>query len=303
MDCSNPAFYFALAPDEPARAEPEEIRQEILWRHAGEGVPGVRSHLADCRACAAIVESFSRVSVALARTDGVTLTVCPSAETLSSLHYGSLAEDSLKRVERHLAACERCREDLLWIERTAVSASVEIPRRRTWIYGAAAAAVLFLAAVPLLQVGGRRPANSTSRFFDLAQVPPPDVADLESALSRPEKSRPLLAAALAAFESGNQSVLEVRAREILSDEPEDPAGLFLLALHAHGRGDHAAAHRYAAMSEGMDPMTHFRCWYALQMALLAGDESRVSLECRHLDADPLFSAKTRRILRAVQRRS
>ena len=303
MDCSNPAFYFALAADAPALAVPEEIRQEVLWRHAREGVPGVRSHLADCRACASIVESFSRVAVAMSRTDGVTLAVCPSAGTLSSLHYGSLAADSRQIVERHLAACERCREDLHWLERTAVSAAVEVPRRRTWIYGAAAAAALFLAAVPLLQVGGRQPANSISRFSDLAQVPPPDAADLESVLSKPEKSRPLLAAALAAFESSNQSVLEVKAKEILSDEPEDPAGLFLLALHAHSRGDHAAANRYAAMSEDTAPMTHFRCWYALQMALLAGDESRIGLECLHLDGDPLFSAKTRRILRAVQRRS
>jgi hypothetical protein len=298
MECRDPAFYAATGAEGW-----EEAREEALWRHAqGKGAAGIRAHLADCRACASLATRLSRLAKTLARKEPVTFALCPSAETLSAFHYGTLAADARAAVDRHLAACGSCRNDSRWLMETAAPGVVAMPRRNTWMHAAAAAAALVLLALPLARVGSE-PAPGTSPFADLARTPAPEAADLESTLGHPEFSKPRLEAALAASAAKDLVTLEGKALEILADHPQDATGVFLLALHAHNRGNHGAANRYAGQSESMAPMTHFRCWYALQMALLDGDESRVRHECGHLDGDPRFSNRTRAILAAVRRRS
>ena len=56
-------------------------------------------------------------------------------------------------------------------------------------------------------------------------------------------------------------------------------------------------------SERAQPMTHYRCWTALQLALLTGNRARIDMECRHLDSDPAYSDRTRKIRSTVEKRS
>jgi hypothetical protein len=55
-------------------------------------------------------------------------------------------------------------------------------------------------------------------------------------------------------------------------------------------------------SERTQPMSAFRCWATLQLALSTGDRPGVERECKHLEGHPLYSSRVQQIREAVRKR-
>jgi hypothetical protein len=292
MECTNPGL-FSAGPDwlDPG----EQRRHEALWqvargRAGGEG--GVlRRHVDECRACAALVESFRRLEGAV--TEGATLfAACPSAKDLSDYHHYELPVDAREKVSAHLKDCAYCREDMAWLARTSESKVVAMPARR-WAMYAVAAAVILLALTPVLR---------HYRYADLAQIPALDRGDLMATLSQPGRFGPALENALSAYNAGDYRASEANVEAILLVAPADPSALLVKAMAEYKQGNTAAAVALMDQSERTQPMSAFRCWTALQLGLATGNRARVDRECKHLDGHPQYSARAKEIQEAVRKR-
>jgi hypothetical protein len=295
MECTDPGL-FSAGPDwlEPG----EQRRHEALWqvsRGRAEGEGGVlRRHVEECRACARLVESFRRLDSKMQGAADV-FAACPSAKVLSDYHYYELPVDHREKVEEHLRDCPYCREDLAWLARTAESKLVTMPRRRWLVYGAVAAALAILALIPALR-------HSSSPYADLAQIPAIDRGDLMATLDQPERFRPMLEDSMNAYDAGDYRTAETKADSILQTFPSDPSALFVKAMAEYKQGNSAAAVELMDQSERSQPMSAFRCWATLQLALATGSRARVERECKHLAGHPNYSARAREIEEIVRKR-
>jgi cytochrome c-type biogenesis protein CcmH/NrfG len=57
-----------------------------------------------------------------------------------------------------------------------------------------------------------------------------------------------------------------------------------------------------AKSEKMDPPSAYRCWSALQIALILADKPMVLRECNHLTNSPQYGPQVKKILDEVNKR-
>lgn len=295
MECTNPGL-FAAGPDwlEPG----EQRRQETLWQVArgraeGEG-ESLRLHVAECGACARLVESFRRLDRA-ALQGAPLFAACPGARELSDYFYHELPADRREKIGEHLKLCPVCREDLAWLERTAESKVVEMPRRRLAIFGVAAA-VAALALFALLHRPG------ASRYVDLAQMPSIDRGDLVATLDQPDRFRPALEESLNAYDAGRFEEAESKVQPILQAFPSDPSALYVEAMAEYRQGHLNRASALMDTSERTQPMSAFRCWSALQMGLATGSRARIERECRHLEGHAQYRDRVQQIREVVRRR-
>ena len=296
MECNDPGV-FASGPDwlEPG----EERRHEALWQVAlgraeGEGQSLVR-HVEQCRACASLVESFRRLDAGM-RADATMFAACPSARELSDYHYYEMPAERREKVAAHIEECSHCREELGWLGQTAEKKVIAMPGRRWSIYGGVAAA-LFLAVLFGVMRRSRTPS-----YAELAQVPAIDRGDLMAALDQPEKFRPVLEEALNAYAAGDYETAESKLKPILEAFPSDPSALFVGAMAEYKRGNGAVAQTLMAQSEHVHPMSAYRGWGALQLALVTGNRAGIDRECKHLEGHPGYSARVRQIEEVVRRR-
>jgi len=298
MECTNPGL-FSAGPDwlEPG----EQRRQEALWQFArgkaeGEGGALTR-HVDECRHCARMVQSFRRLDEAT-RGSAEVFAVCPSAKDLADYGDYELPVDLRAKVDAHLNVCPYCREDLTWLASTAETRMAAILRRRWLMYGAVAAAITLLALLPAL----RRTGAPASPYADLAQIPAMNRSDLLATLREPQKFRPVLDASLDAYDAGDYRMAHAKARTILEALPTDPSALFVAAMAEYRQGHSAEAEKLMDESERTEPMTEFRCWAALQMALANGSRARIDRECKHLDNVPGYAPQIRHIQQTVRQR-
>jgi hypothetical protein len=296
MECTNPGL-FAAGPDwlEPG----EQRRQEALWqvargRAAGEGGELSR-HVEECSACALVVQSFQRLDRAV-REEVSVFAACPSAKDLSDYYYYEMAADQRAKVAAHLKDCRTCREEVSWLARTQEPEKVVMLRRRWTIGLAAAAAVAALFLVPKAWHSG------SQRYADLAQMPAIDRKDLTATLDQPEKFRATLDESIDAYDAGDYAAAETKVQPILAAFPSDPSALYVRAMAEYKEGNISAAGELMAQSERARPMSAFRCWGALQMALATGNRARIDRECAHLDGHPGYGAQVRQIRQTVMRR-
>jgi hypothetical protein len=296
MECTNPGL-FSAGPDWLEPGEPR--RQEALWQFArgqAEGEGGaLPRHVDECRNCARMVQGFRRLDGAV-RGGAEVFALCPSAKDLSDYAAYELPVDLRGKVDAHLQACAYCREDLDWLARTAESRLVAIRKRRWLMYGAVAAAIALLALIPVL-----RPPTA-SPYADLAQIPAMNRSDLTATLREPQKFRPVLEESLDAYDAGDYRMAQAKARTILDVLPTDPSALFVAAMAEYRQGHSAQAEKLMDESERSQPMTEFRCWAALQMALATGSRVRIDRECKHLENAPGYAPQVRDIRQSIGRR-
>jgi putative zinc finger protein len=300
MECTNPGFYDVTPERRQAGLETaEQVRHEVLWDYVrnSSAPQGLLGHLAECRHCTELRDSFERLNDALTRKDSHVLAVCPSPETLSAYQSGELAGVEREKLARHLEACAPCREDLDWLKRTAPSNVVEMPRRRWALVAAAAAALVVIGIAPKVVRHFTAPV-----FSDLAATPVLDKQDLRATLTQKERFLPLLEASFTSYDAGDFRGAESKARQILSTAPSEPSGLLMAGLAAYRRGDLAEAARLVTAAEQVKK-SEYRCWTALQFALLTGERVGVDRECRHLDGHIKYRDRAREILRTVKQRT
>ncbi|MEO7652665.1 MAG: zf-HC2 domain-containing protein [Bryobacteraceae bacterium] len=300
MQCSNPAL-FTVSDDweRMGIATTEQVRQELLWRLASATgtAKEIEAHAPECRECKALLASFLRLTAAAREGEARTFAACPGAAAVAAFQYGELGEPERARIEAHVKACTACGEEAAWIARTAAERNVvEMPRPRWPIFAAVAAAVALLAFLPIW----RQP-SPASPFAGLAQMPALDRAELNATLSHPERSRALLDSAITAFEAREYRAAEASAHTILVASPDDASALFIVALARLQEGDMISSENAMYASERAPPITHYRCWAALQLALLTGNRARIEMECRHLDGDPAYADRTSKIRSALER--
>jgi hypothetical protein len=76
----------------------------------GEAAPDVRAHLAACPACAGRLEQArlaeNSMRAALRRWD------CPPSQQLADYHIGQLAGEQERAIQRHLAVCASCKQEV-----------------------------------------------------------------------------------------------------------------------------------------------------------------------------------------------
>ena len=298
MDCTKP-WLFDAGPDwlEPG----EQRRQEALWQFArgkAEGEGGVlRRHVGECPGCALLVRSFLRLDGAM-RGGAEVFAACPSARDLSDYASYEAPVEQREKVEAHLKACSCCREDLAWLSSTGEKKLVAMERRRWIAYGAVAAMLALLAPLPFL----RRSHKPASPYADLARIPVMNRGDLMATLHQPQKFRPLLEESLNAYDAGDYRMAEAKAQAILQALPTDPSALFVAALAEYRQGRPDEAEKLMDQSERSQPMSGYRCWATLQLALTTGSRSRIDRECKHLESDPNYAPRVQQIRQAVSRR-
>ncbi len=299
MNCQQPELYALNAERTAAGMETEdEVRHEVIWQHIrGEGTPGLAAHLADCRECRDLAESFQRLDQALRSKTATTLTICPAPEILAAYQQGSLGSDHRDRVARHLVGCELCRGEIDWLRETALEDKVvAMPRRNLFLWVGSVAAALIVGFFTW------QSARPQSPFADLAAVPSIDRADLLNTLGDDDSVKPVFLAGVDAYGQGDIRTAMARMDEILAKNPRNSSALLVKGLAAYRQGSVQEAYQWVSRSEEIRPKSGFRCWVALQFALLTGDKTGIRRECKHVEGHPEYTGASRRIAQEVERR-
>lgn len=275
----------------------EQVRYELLSR-PDERPDDVLRHLERCAFCRELEASLKHLHAALnpAADETVTFSVCPPAETLARYHYEEATPAEQQAIKDHLKHCPACQVEARWLLLTE-EVSVSKMLRKRWYFPVAAAVMLgSMITLQHLQKG----LPKTQSFADLARAPQLDSADLLATTTPAE--RPLVQRALDDYSAGKFGRSEQETRELLATG-DNPAAELIMAMSQFKRGQLKPA--YAAMleSEKIAPMTQFRCWTLLQMALVAGDRKVIERECSHVASHLIYGPQARKIRAAIQSRS
>jgi hypothetical protein len=298
---------------------PSEARTIALWDAARASTPpaeALRNHLDKCHYCAEVLRSMLRLQQALLSGDGVDFRVCPGASTL-------LQDPDLdgKNLKRHLKDCAVCRDERLRAQGDDSRGSPLAPelsdakkpvKKIAW----AAAAGLLLGAV-IIGGGYRYFAAGKSVVPDAAPVqvapelpPIPVNAKYAALVERVNLDDPKMLASVLprnqlifmeardSLKSGNSPKATYMAERLVNGD-HDPGAQMLYAecLYARSPGD---GYRAMLKAEAMPPQSPFRCWTALQAALMIGDTATAEREVAHLANDPEYGPRAKKILARMQ---
>jgi tetratricopeptide (TPR) repeat protein len=299
MKCSDPET-FRLTGEWKGAGTPssEEVRHEVLWRFVRgdleSGATAVRGHLSECAECRQLADSFRRLNGALQNRNARVFAVCPSPATLAGYLDGELPEDERERVHIHLEQCEACRQEVAWLQKPA-TAEVAISRRG-WIKWVGAAAAMLVTA-PFVWWKSQ----PSSPYAHLAEVPPLEHDSLLRVASGDAQSLLLFRAAADAYDRGDFREASGKADQIIGANPRHSSAIFVKGMAEYRMGRLIEAYRLIQLSESIRPKSDYRCWVALQFALLTGDIVGIRKECQHVDGHERYRDRARRIMTEVQR--
>jgi hypothetical protein len=260
----------------------EQVRHEVLWQAAGRRE--VPIHTGKCRYCAELLESFQRMHSVIGAADAepkvsVSFAVCPDAATFSRYYYG----EKNPALAEHLKSCPACREDLAFFARSQQPRERTLPvnRRLVWLAVAAAAVVFTLIPWPWMKKP-EKPAHvfqQSSQYASLAQVPPIDRDKLMA--ESPADHHTRIDTVLASYNKGDYKQAEQFA-DIIVRAVDDPSAGYLLAMAQYKQGKLKEALESMRTAEAIQPLTAYRCWAALQFALMLGDKETIQRELNHV---------------------
>lgn len=276
---------------------PEQVRYEVLSR-PGEWADEITRHLEQCTFCEELAASLKHLHTVLNLESGetVTLSVCPPAEALARYHYEESPPEEQQAIKAHVKRCAECQVEARWLLLTE-EVSISKMLRRRW-YFPVAAAVLIGSMVTMQHL--QKSAPKTQTFADLARAPQLDTSDLLATTAPAE--RPLVQRALDDYSAGRFGRSEQETRELLATG-DNPAAELILSMSLYKRGQVRQAYASMIESERIAPMSQFRCWTLLQMALVAGDRTVINRECAHVASHAVYGPQARKILAAIQSRS
>jgi hypothetical protein len=302
----NPAGYWASQ----GLATEDEVRWELLWQAAtseNDIARQVREHAEGCDYCGDVLDRYHRVADAMKPGRPVDMAICPSAADLVDFHRQEVPPELRNKIAAHVQKCKICSGELHWIakaEKKADRPVIMTPRARM-ITGLAIAAVLVIGVLTFVTAKNRvefTPIQDTvysSKYRDLARLPPLDRQDLTSAA--PASHWPRLDKAMSALELGDTRRAIGIAAAIINTQDE-PAAQYVLGRALFRERMSSAAKEALFKSEQMSPMSAYRCWTALQIALVFGDKPAILRECDHLAKDAQYGDDVRRILEEVNKR-
>jgi tetratricopeptide (TPR) repeat protein len=261
----------------------DQVRHEALWQAAVSGETPI--HTGKCEFCAELLESFQRMHAVVDADSSVTVAVCPDAATFSAYYYG----EKNPELAAHLKNCSACREDLAFFARSQQPREKALPasRKLLWLAAAAAALVFTLIPWPWLK-RPEKPAHifqQSSQYASLAQVPPIDHAELLAESPADHHSR--IERVLAVYEKGDYKQAEQFA-DIMVRAVDDPSAGYLLAMAQYKQGKTKEALESMRAAESTLPRSAYRCWGALQFALMLGDTETIRQELNHAGGHPEY---------------
>ena len=275
---------------------PEQVRYETLSR-PGEWPAEVTQHLEKCAFCRELAGSLKLLHDALHAPVGQTVafSVCPAAEALAGYHYEELPAAEQNAIKAHLKRCPACQVEARWLLLTEEVTAGKMLRKRWYFPVAAAVMIGSLVTMQHLQKSAPKPQT----FADLAQAPQLDTADLLATTAPAE--RPLVQRALDDYAAGKFGRSEQETRELLATG-DNPAAELVMAMSMYKRGQLRQAYASMLESERTAPMSAFRCWTLLQMALVAGDRTVIDRECAHVAHHKVYGPRARKIQDAIHSR-
>jgi hypothetical protein len=273
----------------------DQVRYEMLWQAAVRGE--VPIHTGKCPYCADLLASFQRLSAVLRAEGPVTLAVCPSAAAFSRYYYGE--KDTA--IEEHLKVCTACREDLAFMARSQEPREKSLPIKRRLMWLAAAAAALIFTLIPWPWSRKHETAKhiyqQSSQYAHLAQPPVLDRDQLMAISPADHHSR--LEKVIELYDKGDYKTAQQYA-DVIYRAVDDPAAAYLMAMAQYKQGKLPEAFESMRISEAMQPQTEYRCWGALQLALMVGDKATIQRELSHVQHDPVYSDRCDKIRQALQ---
>ncbi len=298
--CKDPAIYEVTSHWRALGLEnADQVRCEVLSRPSGQWDEAVSLHVNTCAYCAALARSLATLqsaAVPSGDSERVRFAVCPSAEKLALFHWKELpVAEEQRAIEEHVKKCSACQAEERWLGLTEDTTAAKTFSRR-WYFPVAAA--LLFASILFTQHFKSKVPKAPS-YADLASVPALNSADLLAA-SVPA-DRPLLENIMADYNAGRYPRAEQRSRELIATG-DNPSAELLMALSMYHRGYETQA--YAAMleSEHIAPMSEYRCWTLLQLALLHGDRKIIERECQHVSHHAVYGPLAAKISQQVAAR-
>jgi hypothetical protein len=276
-------------------SDEDQVRHEVLWTAAQRGE--VPIHTGKCQYCAELLASFARLNGVLHAETPVTIAVCPSVQAFARHYFG----ESDPAIEEHLKVCTACREDLAFMARSQEPREKALPlkRRLFWLGAAAAALVFTLLPWPWNQKhqNSKHVYQQSNQYASLA-VPPTVDRDSLMAISAPDHhSR--IDKVIELYNKGDYKTAGQYA-DVIYRAVDDPAAAYLLAMAQYKQGELPEALESMRASEAMRPATEYRCWGALQLALMLGDKDTIQRELNHLKNDRNYGDRCDKIRQALQ---
>jgi DNA-directed RNA polymerase specialized sigma24 family protein len=292
-------------------SRPAEVRSIVLWDASRVSTPpndDLRDHLAKCSYCADLLRAMIRMQDALKKDAGTNFLLCPGGRTLANPDPASAG------LEQHLAACSACRlerDQLLGLgdeEETDDESSDQAKSRRMTIWAAAT-----LAGLLAIAAGGywlRKSDNSVSspqlarieetpilrvaedpRYSKIAQSI--DISDPRWLNSVRPRNQFVFSEIVGKFAQGSVPRAILMAAPYVNTDPGIRMlyGVGLYQQRAAGDG-----YNEVQKAEAMPPRNSFRCWTAMQCALILGDMKVVEREAGHLASDPEYAASAQSLL-------
>jgi hypothetical protein len=273
----------------------DQVRHEVLWQAAQRGEAPI--HIGTCRYCAELLAGFERMRAILQAEGPVTVARCPDAATFAAYYYGE--KDPV--LEQHLKVCTACREDLAFMARSQEPREKAVPlkRRLIWI-GAVAAALMFTLLPWPWNRKHEQPLHvfqQSSQYASLAQPPTVDRDQLMLVSAPDHHSR--IDQVIDFYNQGDYKKAEKYA-DVIYRAVDDPAAAYLLAMAQYKQGKLPQAFESMRVSEAMRPGTEYRCWAALQFALMLGDKATIERELNHVGNDPAYRDRCSQIRRQLK---
>jgi hypothetical protein len=276
----------------------EQVRHERLWRAAESA--DAPEHLAVCRDCAELYESFVRLHSIAVPVDSEEITVsrCPDAQTIAGYQGGEIEGYRAEAIRDHLKICAPCREDVAFLARSLEPRERLLGIRSRLFLMAVAAAALLATVIPWKR--GHDPVQDvkldftpSSQWAYLAKLP--DVNRAEVLKDSPADHHSRLEQVLDAYEKGQFAKAEEYAG-IMTSVVEDPGAAYMLAMARYKQNKVTEGYKAMLISERTAPQTGSRCWATLNYALLVGDRKTAEREARHAGSEPEFAPRCRDVL-------
>ena len=317
-----PAMFRVVRCADPARFQTEgywasqgaqtenQVRWDMLWQSViadPKSSNATREHAEQCDYCGDVMDRMRSVLHALKPGRDVVLLICPSAADLVAYQHEKLSGAIKEKISGHLQKCKLCAREFRWLAKSDDRSQRRVlmtPRARM-IALTAAAAVLVMLVVPYAVYQNRHEIlpivdhAANTKYRDLAHLPRLDRDDLNRAA--PASHLVSLDKAMSAAQNGDTRRAVSLAANLINDKDE-PAAEYVLGMALYKAKMAESARDALFKSEEMSPRSAYRCWTALQIALIMGDKAVAVRECDHLANNPQYHEQAQTILDELKRR-